>query len=1072
MVDLSIIYSKTGKGLRARNATLTGLSTKQLKVLSFIDGKSKAEAILTQSNEITEKELATTLKQLETDGFIRPLAKVQSNAGDWALTSNFAPMVVEEFNNIDDIEADTKEKAKKEKLEAERIATEMAKEKIRWKAEISARKEAEAKEKAETAAKEKARLEQERIAREAALAQKKKDEEQKKRDEEIRAKAKRKAELEEQAKLKAQADAERKAQEEADRRARAEAKENARRELERINREAAEAQKKAEAEAKLKAAEEARLEAEHIAKAENEAQLEAARKAKAELKAQQEAEQAKIQAEQERLETERLKKAEEARLEVERIAKAENEAQLEAARKAKAELLAQEVAELERTKLAEKQKNDAEAKEAARLEMTRVVRKAEEERKLTEAAAKEARQEAKRQIKAEEQARTKAARKVKDDEKQARIDAEVTEKNKISQQESIQLEMDRLAYPFVDAKDITEETKNNAEATKPEETELAHPEVSPEADNLTDKIAKQQAELQEEEQQQAAIQKDKQAEQEKELAAQQALEKAEQIRARNEADEKTALEAKELAKQEMSRIAREADELRRQADNPNLTKPAKNGRFQASRTAKLKKSTIQSQKKQTWQVTEDFDTIDTLNAERKAQKASTTPARKAVNEVYVDEKLANSPAKHQENSSEKPEPKRSSIELSSLLLKCLKWITKLVKTTLVYGFLLALLLIGILHFVNISPLIAPIEKLASDSLGKPVHIAQVRASLWPQPHIVLGNVAIGDALKATSMQVIPDSSTLFDDVKHVKSLTVQGLVIEQNNAEESLQVIQNISKTPSLIVEQLNVSDLSFKLKDLVLGPFDGKVALNETSELNYIDLHSADNTLTAQIKPQEADYAVTLTGTKWTLPLNPNIVFDELKANASIHQNQMTFSQIDGAIFGGNISAKAMLDWSGDWRTTGSFTLTNANAPQLLKAFASKASVDGKANLTGDFTSQSTEALKLTNTPTITANIELKNGKINGVDLEQAVMTRQNASLAGQSTDFDKLSANLQVRNGQYQYKQIALDTDQFHAKGNIEIAQNQAISGRVNAALNAESRRLQTSFGLGGTVNNVKRQ
>jgi hypothetical protein len=1053
MVDLSIIYSKTGKGLRARNAAVAGISTKQLKVLSFIDGKSKAEEILTQSNEITEKDLATALSQLETDGFIRPLAKAQPNAEDWALTSNFAPMVVEEFKNIEEIEAETKVKADKEKQEAERIATEMAKEKIRWKAEISARKEAEAKEKAETATKEKARLEQERIAREAALAQKKKDEEQKKndeaqkkRDEEIQAKAKRKAESEEQAKLKAQADAERKAQEEADKRARAEAKENARRELERINREAAEAQKKAEAEAKLKAAEEARLEAERIAKAENEAQLEAARKAKAELKAQQDAEQAKLEAEQARLEIERIKKAEEAQLEAERIAKAENEAQLVAARKAKAELKAQEAAELERTKLAEKQKSDSEAKEAARLEMARVVRKAEDERKSAEAAAKEARLEAKRQIKAEEQARIKAVRKAKDDEKQARIDAEAAENSKIAQQESVQLEMDRLAPVAEEAKIITEEAKSNDDAIN--QAQLA----PPQSDLLTSKIAEQQAVLQAEEASQAAKQQEKEAEQEKQLEATQALEKAEQIRAKNEADEKAALEAKELAKQEMARIAREADALRSQANNPALTKPTKSGRFEASRTTKLKKSTIQ--------------------AEKNAKNIAETQAREAEKRAYIALTEKQSAAKHQEETKQPIKTKRLSIDLSSLLLKCLKWIAKLVKTTLVYGFLLTLLLIGILHFINISPLIAPIEKLATDSLGKPVHIEQVRASLWPQPHLALGNVAIGDTLKATSMQVIPDATTLFDDVKHVKSLTIQGLVIEQNNADESLQAIQNIGKATSLKIEQLNVSDLSFKLKDLVLGPFDGKLVLNDASELNNVDLHSADNTLIAQIKPQGADYAVTLTGAKWVLPLNPNIVFDELKADVSIHQNQLTFSQINGEMFGGNINAKAVLDWSGDWRTTGSFTLTNANAPQLLKAFASKASVDGKANLTGDFTSQSTEALKLSNTPTITANIALKNGKINGVDLEHAVMAHQNTSLAGEATDFDKLSANLYVKDGQYHYKQIALDTDQFHAHGNVEIAQNQAISGRVNASLNAQSRRLQANFGLGGTLDNVKRQ
>ena len=109
---------------------------------------------------------------------------------------------------------------------------------------------------------------------------------------------------------------------------------------------------------------------------------------------------------------------------------------------------------------------------------------------------------------------------------------------------------------------------------------------------------------------------------------------------------------------------------------------------------------------------------------------------------------------------------------------------------------------------------------------------------------------------------------------------------------------------------------------------------------------------------------------------------------------------------------------------------------------------------------------------PNLKASIVLENGKINGVDLAHAVLFNQNASLMGDATAFDRLSANLQVKDGQYHYKQIALDTKQFHAKGILDITQNQLISGRVNAVLTTQSRRLQADFGLTGSLANVKRQ
>ena len=1035
MVDLSIIYSKTGKGLRARNAADAGLSTKQLKLLSFVDGKSKAEEILTQSNEFNKKELAGALKLLEMGGFIRPLATQSKD--DWVLTSNFTPMVVEEFKTVEEIEAETRAKAEQEKQEAERIAEEKSKEKIRWKAEINARKEAETKEKA--------RLAQERIVREALVARKK-QEGQQRRDSEARTKA------EEETKLKAQAEAERKAQEEADRLASVAAKENARREIDRINREAAQAQKEADEKAKIEAQEQKqkRFEIERLAQeAAKEAEI---AKKKVEVEAQ-------LKVEEARLETERLEKAQQEQLEAERLAKAENEAKLEAGRKAKAELKAQEATELERIKLAEKEQAEAEAKETARLEMAHVVRKAEEKRKQAEATAKEERQEAKRKTKTEEQARIKEVRKAKDDAEQARVDAEAAEKSKIALQQAAQLEMEHFTHEAEKAEIIAEETKKNSEALRLAEAEQARLQAT----RIEAEQTQAQAELQAQVQRQIEVEQKQKEATEQELATQQAQEKAEHIRAKNEAEEKASLDAKELARQEMARIAREADALRSQTDHTNLPKPTKNGRFEASRTAKLKKASLESQKNLASQKKE---------VEKKAQKFVTTQARKIGNQTYIDETQALSPGKHQEGSSETPTSKSTSIDLNSIFLNSAKWFVKAVKTTLTYGFILAFLLVGALHFINISPLIAPIEKLATKDFGKPISINGVHASLWPQPHLMLSDISIGDTLKATSMQVMPDTGTLFEDVKRVKSLTIEGLVIDESNVAESLALINNIGKAQSLKVEQLNISDLRFKVKDLVLGPFDGNLVLNEASELNSVNLNSVDHHLSARIMPQGMDYAVTITGANWPLPLNPNIVFNELKANASIHQNQITFNQIDGVMFGGNISGNALLDWSSGWLTTGNFTLTNANAPQLLKAFASKTIVEGKVNVTGKFACESTEAAKLTATPTITANIVLKNGKINGVDLAHSVMFNQNASLAGEATSFDKLTTNLQVKDGQYHYKQIMLDTKQFHAIGNMDIAQNQAISGRVNAVLVAQSRHLQARFGLAGTLSDVKRQ
>ena len=210
---------------------------------------------------------------------------------------------------------------------------------------------------------------------------------------------KQKAQAEEEARLKAEAEAKAKAQEEAEARAKAEAEAQAKAQAE----EEARLKAEAEAQAKAQAEEEAR------AKAEAEAQAKAQAEEEARLKAEAEA-QAKAQAEEEaRLKAEadaqaKAQAEEEARLKAEAEAQAKAQAEEEARLKAEAEAQAKAQAEEEaRAKAEAEAQAKAQAEEEARL-------KAEAEAQAKAQAEEEARlkAEAEAKAKAEEEAEARA----------------------------------------------------------------------------------------------------------------------------------------------------------------------------------------------------------------------------------------------------------------------------------------------------------------------------------------------------------------------------------------------------------------------------------------------------------------------------------------------------------------------------------------------------------------------------------------------------------------------------------------------------------------------------------------
>ncbi len=104
MADLSITYSKTPKGLRARSSLIGGLSGKLFKVLSFIDGISKAQTILTKFDDISADKLLSAITKLENEGYIKPTAASVFDDDDWDFDSSPVVIVHEELQ-IEEVES-------------------------------------------------------------------------------------------------------------------------------------------------------------------------------------------------------------------------------------------------------------------------------------------------------------------------------------------------------------------------------------------------------------------------------------------------------------------------------------------------------------------------------------------------------------------------------------------------------------------------------------------------------------------------------------------------------------------------------------------------------------------------------------------------------------------------------------------------------------------------------------------------------------------------------------------------------------------------------------------------------
>jgi hypothetical protein len=1027
-MDLKTIFSKTPKASRAPLPWVGGLSAQFKQILSHIDGKQSIEDILHKSGKLSINELHKVLLKLEEDGYIKRVSSHQAEP-DWLndissyginANNNYSIAVEEidaaelDFDGSDfsvNTAAETEEIVEqKQHIEAEvAVETDVERRAQEVKA-IKAKREAERKAQAEAA--ENARLEAAEQAKRIAEAEAKARQEVERIErEKAAAEAQAKAEkerLQAEAERKAKAEAEEQARVEAERKAQVEAAEKARLEAERIAREQAEEQARIERE--RKAQEE--LAAKAKQEAEEKARLEAERieREKAEAIARAKAEEeARLQAEAER--KAQAEAAEKARLEAERIAReqAEEKARLEAERieREKAEAIAKAKAEEEARLQAEaERKAQAEAAEKARLEAERIAREQAEEKARLEAERIE-------REKAEAIARAKA-------EEEARLQAEAERKAKAEAEELARIEAERKAQA-----EAAEKLRLEAE-----------------------RIAREQAE------EQARIERERTTQEE--LAA----------KAKLEAEEQARLDAERIEREKAEAIAQEKAEeearLQAEAELKAKAEAEEKARVEAERIAQVEAA---EQKLREAERVAREEIKAQQEAEKKAQAEAEKAAREEAKRLAKEEKAAKAKLKAEE--------KARARELRGPLMLD-KLSAKLLKPLLIAIPLVLILAVGLMHVINLSMLIEPIEKLATESVGEPVKVQEVHASLFPQPHLILTAVSVGSNgdIKIGSVNMVSAVSMLFKDVKVLKSIDINTVTLTPADFGRQAQWVNNAAKSGKLKIEQIYLKQISFKVSDLEPEAFNGKVALTPSGELNNVELVNAGGNLTLLLTPQNGSAAVTLTASDWQPQLFKRLAFDEVTATGVISQNQVSFSQIEAKAFGGTIKAQGELNWDGRLSTSGNFELIKMTLPRILSAYESDASVDGTLNATAVFTSNANQASELVQAAEVNVNFEALAGKVNGVALSHVLVAGPSSKPSPDAdfTRFDTLTGNLQFKDGQYKYKQFALKTEQFRARGNFNIEPDKTVSGKISTELTSASQRRQASFTISGAVADVK--
>ena len=371
-------------------------------------------------------------------------------------------------------------------------------------------------------------------------------------------------------------------------------------------------------------------------------------------------------------------------------------------------------------------------------------------------------------------------------------------------------------------------------------------------------------------------------------------------------------------------------------------------------------------------------------------------------------------------------------------------------------------------FIPLNRYIPQIQEIASDKFGEPVSIAELRFALLPLPSVTLAGIALGKAheTKIGAVTVRPDLWSLLSKVKVLRVVEIDGVTVNRNSIEKITVLAKRPSDGTQIVqVKRIKLSALQLDVDTLQWGPLRADIALDDRG-VAAIDAGSEDKHFKLKLIPGEAGQQLTIEANNWKLPHKPTLKFDKLTAKGLLKEHELNLPEINANLYGGTLKAKLHANWKQGWKVKGEAQTTQVELKEIVALLTTATSLSGKLNANGGFTMNAKEAGQLANNLRGNFKFNVKQGVLYGLDLERAVKSLATQGTRGGQTRFDELSGTLAIAGKHYQLNQMKVASGILSANGNVDIAANKKLSGRVNVAMKGTASLIEVPLDVSGTV------
>ena len=375
--------------------------------------------------------------------------------------------------------------------------------------------------------------------------------------------------------------------------------------------------------------------------------------------------------------------------------------------------------------------------------------------------------------------------------------------------------------------------------------------------------------------------------------------------------------------------------------------------------------------------------------------------------------------------------------------------------------------IAVPFLVPVSHLIPEITRFASERLAQPVAMEDLTLHLLPTPRVIGHRISVGRRKQVLigELEIVPDLRSLFVGPRSLRLVRASRVVLD----ESALAIPRGMPKRrveERLLVRRLVLTSVKFKHPTLDVPLFNVDMQLGEGPRMREARFETSDGTLRLVVRPGRDDAAaVQLNATNWTLPGGAPLTFDKLAAEGTLKGQQLEVGRIQAKLYGGSLVGSAHADWGKQLSFAGKAQLAGIDLAPVQKALGKPAKLSGRLKADAAFSTHAKTPAELREGLTLDGPFEVLGGVYQGVDLSRAGELAGERR-AGDETTFEELKGTLELRGERVRLNQLCVRSPKIVAGGNVEIAPDKSLSGKLDIAVAQTGGIVGVPVALGGTT------